>query len=199
MENLDKIKTEQKNGNEHFTFGEKNLDIKLIDYWKWSASNLISNATRGMFAEFIVAMAMEIDLTSVREEWKAYDLETKEGIKIEVKTSAYLQTWFQKEYSKIIFSIKPARNWSGETNELTKESSRPSDIYVFCVLKHKDKKTVDPLVLEQWDFYVIPTKKINKVFSKQETLQLKAIEKMTECVNYNELNEKIKNEYSGVK
>jgi len=110
-----------------------------------------------------------------------------------------LQTWFQKEYSKIIFSIKPARNWSGETNELTKESSRPSDIYVFCVLKHKDKKTVDPLVLEQWDFYVIPTKKINKVFSKQETLQLKAIEKMTECVNYNELNEKIKNEYSGVK
>jgi len=71
MENLDKIKTEQKNGNEHFTFGGKNLDIKLIDYWKWSASNLISNATRGMFAEFIVAMAMEIDLTSVREEWKA--------------------------------------------------------------------------------------------------------------------------------
>jgi len=74
-----------------------------MDFWKLSVSDLLSNTTRGTLAEFIVAMAMDIDLSNFREEWDAYDLETKNGIKIEVKTSAYLQSWFQKNYSKIIF------------------------------------------------------------------------------------------------
>ena len=159
MEKLDKINAKQKYGNEYFTFNGNNLGIKLLDYWKWSSSNLLSNAIRGMFAEFIVSMAMEINFSSVRKDWKPYDIETKEGIKIEVKTSAYLQSWFQKNYSKILFSIKPARYWDTETNIFSKEKSRHSDIYIFCVLKHKDKDTVDPLNLDQWDFYVIPTKK----------------------------------------
>ena len=195
MENLGKLKIEQKSGNEYFIFNGNNIEKKLIDFWKWSVSDLISNATRGIFAEFIVAMAMETDLSNVREEWDAYDILTKDGIKIEVKTSGYLQTWFQKEYSKINFSIKPALYWNAETNETSKEKSRPSDIYVFCVLKHKDKETVNPLILDQWDFYVISTKKINKIFGNQSTLQLKSIEKLTECINYNELKEKIKREY----
>jgi len=195
MKNLDKLRVEQKTGDEYFISNGNNIGKKLLDYWKWSVSDLISNTTRGTFAEFIVAMAMESDLSGVREEWDAYDIETKDGIKIEVKTSAYLQTWIQKDYSKINFSIKPAYYWNAETNETSKEKSRPSDIYVFCVLKHKDKNTVNPLILEQWDFYVISTDKINKIFGNQGTLQLNSIEKITKCVNYNELKDKIKKEY----
>jgi len=195
MKNLGKLRVNQKTGNEYFISNGNNIGKKLLDYWKWSVSDLISNTTRGTFAEFIVAMAMESDLSGVREEWDAYDIETKDGIKIEVKTSAYLQTWIQKDYSKINFSIKPAYYWNAETNETSKEKSRPSDIYVFCVLKHKDKNTVNPLILEQWDFYVISTDKINKIFGNQGTLQLNSIEKITKCVNYNELKDKIKKEY----
>jgi hypothetical protein len=195
MEELDKINIEQKNGNELFTFYENNTQCKLIDFWKWSVSDLISNATRGTLAEFIVAMAMEIDLSTVREEWDAYDLETEDGIKIEIKTSAYLQTWFQKNYSKIIFSIKPAYSWNAKTNETSKIKSRPSDIYVFCLLKHKNKKTVNPLKLEQWIFYVVSTKRINNICGNKNSIQLNSLEKITECVNYNELKEKIREEY----
>ena len=195
MKNLGKLRVEEKTGDEYFISNGNNIEKKLLDYWKWSVSDLISNTTRGTFAEFIVAMAMESDLSGVREEWDAYDIETKDGIKIEVKTSAYLQTWIQKDYSKINFSIKPAYYWNAETNETSKEKSRPSDIYVFCVLKHKDKNTVNPLILEQWDFYVISTDKINKIFGNQGTLQLNSIEKITKCVNYNELKDKIKKEY----
>src|SRR5215510_14221344 len=107
MDNLGKLKIEQKSGNENFIFNGQNTEKILLDYWKWCVSDLISNTTRGTFAEFIVSMALEIDLTGVREEWDAYDIETKNGIKIEIKTSAYLQTWLQKDYSKINFSIKP--------------------------------------------------------------------------------------------
>jgi len=39
-------------------------------------------------------------------------------------------------------------------------------------------------------------KKINKIFGKQETLQLNTIEKMTECIDYSKLNKKIIMEYS---
>ena len=195
MEELGKIIIHQKNGDELFTFNGNNIRCKLIDFWKWSVSDLISNATRGTLAEFIVAMAMGIDLTTVREEWDAYDLETEDGIKIEIKTSAYLQTWFQKDYSKIIFSIKPAFFWDAKTNKTSKIKSRPSDIYVFCLLKHKDKKTVNPLKLEQWTFYVVSTEKIDEICGNKKSIQLNSLGKIAECVNYSELKEKIKEEY----
>ena len=199
MEELGKIKIIQKSGNELFTFNGENIQCKLIDFWKWSISDLISNATRRTLAEFIVGMAMGIDLSTVREEWDAYDLETEDGIKIEIKTSAYLQTWSQKNYSKIIFSIKPTYFWNAKTNKTSRIKSRPSDIYVFCLLKHKDKKTVNPLKLEQWIFYVVSTEKINEIFGNKKSIQLNSIEKITEFVNYNELKEKIKEEYLKIK
>ena len=55
-------------------------------------------------AEFIVASAIEV-LEKPREEWDAYDLIAKSGLKIEIKSSSYLQSWEQSELSKIIFGI----------------------------------------------------------------------------------------------
>jgi hypothetical protein len=192
---LEKIKVTQKTGNEILKYNECCIGRTLLDFWKWNTSDLLSNATRGTFAEFIVATALEIDLSNVREEWKAYDLETKNGIKIEIKTSAYLQSWFQNDYSKIIFSIKPAHYWDSDTNRQSESIFRPSDVYVFCLLKHKHKETVDPLNLNQWDFYVLSTKKINNYRRSKSSITLKSLEKLTESINYSELKEKILNEY----
>ena len=195
MDGLGKLKVNQKNGNESLKYNGNGIGWKLIDFWKWSVSDLLSNATRGIFAEFIVATAMEIDLSKIREEWDAYDLKTKDGIKIEIKTSAYLQTWFQKDYSNIVFSIKSAYPWDAETNKTLEVKTRPSDIYVFCLLKHKDKKTVNPLDLNQWIFYVLSTKKINEICENKSTLSLKSLEKITKCINYDKIKEKVLQEY----
>jgi hypothetical protein len=138
---------------------------------------------------------MEIDLSNIKEEWNAYDLETKDGIKIEIKTSAYLQTWYQKDYSKIVFSIKSSYSWNAETNKLLEVKSRPSDVYVFCLLKHKDKRTVNPLNLNQWTFYVISTNKINKYHGNKKTINLKSLEQMTKGVDYNKIKEMVQKEY----
>ena len=59
------------------------MDLTLLDFWSWSASDLVSNATRGRLAEFIVANALGVE-SGIREEWAAYDLATATGIKIEV-------------------------------------------------------------------------------------------------------------------
>ena len=197
MENLEKINVIKKTGNENILFNDKDIGVKLIDFWKWSVSDLLSNSTRGIFAEFLVATAMGIELSKVREEWDAYDLVTEDGIKIEIKTSAYLQTWFQKTYSNILFSIKTSYFWDAETGESHTEKTRPSDVYVFCVLKHKDKKTVDPLNLNQWEFYVISTKKLNELHPNKDKIQLSSIKQMSDSITYDKIKEYVLRAYIG--
>lgn len=128
----------------------------MLDFWRWSASDLVSNATRGILAEYIVAQALGL-ATGVRAEWDAYDLVTSAGLKVEVKSSAYLQSWFHKKLSVIGFGIRPKFAWDSDTNELETERRRQAGVYVFCVLAHKNKATVDPLDLDQWVFYVVPS------------------------------------------
>jgi len=89
--------------------------------------------------------------------WESFDLLLPDGIRIEVKSSGYIQTWDQQSISKIKFSIRPALGWDSVTNEYETEKCRHSDVYVFCVLKHKEQSTINPLDLNQWEFYVIST------------------------------------------
>ena len=116
----------------------------LIDFWRWAYSDLVGNAERGALAEYIVACALEIN-HKVRIGWDKYDLLTEEGISVEVKTSGYLQTWEQKELSNIIFGIQPTIGWDSKTNQYDNEPKRQADIYVFCVHKHQEQETIDPL------------------------------------------------------
>ena len=70
----------RKKGSESFTSNGQPLETKLIDFWRWSVSDLVSNATRGRLAEFIVASALDIT-DGVRNEWDAFDLEMLSGLK----------------------------------------------------------------------------------------------------------------------
>ena len=63
----------------------------ILDYWSWAYSDIVGNTNRGALAEFIVARAIGSE-PAVRNDWAAYDLETPRGIKVEVKSSAYLQS-----------------------------------------------------------------------------------------------------------
>lgn len=81
-------------GEESLNFEGKSLNKPLIEFWRWNSSNLLNNTLRGVFAEFIVATALDIDLTDVHSDWASYDLKDNDGRRIEVKSSAYLQSWF---------------------------------------------------------------------------------------------------------
>jgi hypothetical protein len=92
-------------------------------------SDITSNAFRGALAEYIVALALVINY-QIRNDWNPYDLETPDGLRIEVKSSAYIKSWKQKTISRISFDIKPTRSWDASTNELGTVSLRESDVYV---------------------------------------------------------------------
>ena len=187
MNPLQAIIPELKTGNEPASLHNQSLEWNIQDFWKWSFSDLISNASRGVFAEFIVRQALELKTPLVRNEWDAYDLTTSEGLKIEIKSSAYIQSWAQKEYSKISFSIKPSRAYDYSTGTFEKEIKRHADIYIFCLLAHKDQETVSPLQLDQWEFYVVPTHILNKEFKDRKQLSLSALQEICDPINYSEI------------
>jgi hypothetical protein len=95
-----------RSGHERFHANGQPVGPDLLSFWRWSASDLISNTMRGILAEFIVANALGIPTESARDAWGAYDLETLDGIKVEVKSSAYIQSWHQKRFSAITFGTR---------------------------------------------------------------------------------------------
>lgn len=108
---------------------------------------------------------------------------------IEIKSAAYLQSWGQKDLSSITFKVAPSCAWDRKTQARSKTPERHSDFYVFCLLKHKDKETLDPKNLDQWEFFVLPTSKINEKLGNQENLSLSRLEKLepTRC-RFGEIN-----------
>ena len=189
---LNKIEQSIKNGSEPLLCQNNRLPITIKDFWAWSASDLMSNATRSRFAEFIVATATNVDLGIPRQEWEPYDLLTPEGIKIEVKSSAYIQSWHQKQLSTITFSIKPARYWNSKNGEQESIAKRHADIYVMCLLKNMDQNTINPLDLDQWDFYVLSRPELDNYKRSQHSITLKSLENLTKPVTYSGLFEEIK-------
>jgi len=113
------------------------------------------------------------------------DLITREGIKIEVKSSAYVQSWIQKSLSKIAFGIKAAFSWDEETNKRLKVAILSADVYVFCLLHHNIKETCNPLNLDHWEFYVIATEDLNRRVRSQHSITLNSLQAMTVPVSYN--------------
>ena len=184
---IPKLDVKRKYGHESFRSdgGERGFD--LLDYWQWANSDLVSNATRGVLAEYIVARAVGIPTEGVRDQWAPYDLETRDGIKLEVKSAAYIQSWSQQRFSDIRFGPKKTLSWAPETNTHDTEPRRKADVYVFALLKHKDHYTIDPLNLDQWTFFVLPTAELDEREDSQQSISLPALEKLASPVNFDEL------------
>jgi hypothetical protein len=187
-EKLGPIIVNRKSGTERFHNGDKSLDFDLLSFWRWISSDLVSNATRGILAEYLVARAIGIGINDIRSEWDRFDLTTKSGIKIEVKSAAYIQTWHQDRYSPISFGIAQTQGWDPKTGKFSKLKQRHADVYVFALLDHKDQETIDPTDVRQWAFYVVPTHGLNRRKRSQHSITLASIEReFGKPVSYAEL------------
>jgi hypothetical protein len=175
-------------GQEPFFDGSNKLDFNLSDFWSWSFSGLLNNVTRGHLAEFIVAKALEVAI-GVRNVWAPYDLlmPTPNGkeLKIEVKSASFLQEWEQNDLSLIQFNVRKTRSMNLKTSLYTGRAKRHADVYVFALLKHEIKDTVNPLNLCQWGFYVVPTATLNKRKRSQHSITLKSLEELKTVLKVN--------------
>jgi hypothetical protein len=178
-------------GNEHFTYDGMPIGLLLNDFWSWSSSDLLNNTLRGALAEFIVGSALGVDFSTCRRDWESFDLLSSSGYRIEVKSSAYLQSWEQSKLSRIQFSIHPSRSWTSDSG-YSDAIVRQSDIYVFCLFACKEKSSSNPLDLTQWEFYILPTKVLNDTCGEQVTITLSSLLRLSPIkANYGDLANKI--------
>ena len=126
------------------------------DFWQFALGDLRMNNARGYLAEFIVGKALGIENLR-RVEWDSYDLLFGD-ITIEIKSSAYLQSWDQKKVSTLQFSglqgtrYHPRAPGDGE-DPLGKRFN--AMVYVFCAHTQTEHESYDQLDITQWEFSVI--------------------------------------------
>lgn len=149
-----------------------------LDFWRWAASDLLSNASRGLLAEFLVRQAIGGSAIDVRREWDRYDIVSPDGVRIEVKSAAYLQRWAQRKLSTISFRTRPTFGWSADEGASDLERRWQADVWVFALLFHTDKATVDPLNVRHWRFYVLPTQVLAARTRSQHSITLPSLEKL---------------------
>jgi len=161
------------------------------DFWAWAYSNILTNVTRGMFAEFLVGSALSVIDRVPPAGWEEFDL-LYDGKKIEVKSSAYIQGWDQNELSVPSFGIAGQGIWDETANDWRSERKRASDCYVFCLYaEKKDRNVANVLNMNKWDFYVVPTRQIDETFGAQKTVRLSGIESLTTAVKIEHLKEHV--------
>lgn len=165
------------NGSEQITDENGNIVSDVSGFWSWAYSDVIDNTARGALAEYIVACALGVN-GGIRKNWNKYDLVSPEGISVEVKSSGYIQGWDQEKLSKLEFGIQPTFGWDSDTNTFAQKKTRQADIYVFCVHKHKDQETINPLDISQWEFYLLPAYILNERAGSQKTAALSSLIRM---------------------
>lgn len=185
VHDLGAIEVKRKQGDEAFHDQGRDLPFNLTTFWQWSCSDLVSNATRGILAEYLVAQAVS-GARGVRDEWAPYDLKTADGTRIEVKSAAYIQSWHQERPSRITFRVPKTRAWDRESNRTSEESRRQADVHVFALLAHADKGTIDPLDVSQWEFFVVPTAVLDSRTRSQHSITLPSLRAVADPVAYSE-------------
>ncbi len=173
-------------GDQPFRQGERQLPVKVGDFWAWALSRLLADGPRGDLAEFIVNTALGTDMTVPKRGWGECDIIYR-GKRIEVKCSSVLQEWERADPSKPTWGIAKTMpcdvalvdgkfKFIGRDKEAIPE--RRSEVYVFCLFAEKNREIADPLDFDQWEFYVAPTRVINEKLGNQRQISICGLQKI---------------------
>ena len=112
------------------------LSLDIGGFRDWALGNLVDNAARGWFAEWMVGKALGvIGDRDTRAEWDSVDLRYGD-LKIEVKASGLSQSWNPRNRSTPSFGVAPRKMaWDAATDawESFDPPRRTADVYVFCL------------------------------------------------------------------
>ena len=153
-------------GNEHFMANGEEIKITMMDFWKWSHPDFLSNERRAILSEFIVASSLGLSEPFPQDGvnlHRPYALLTRDGLRLQVGSASYLQSADEEHPDYISFDIS--------------EITINSDAYVFCLYK-ATSKSQNPLDLNLWEFFVVPTKTIIESKPTQKTITLPRLQEI---------------------
>ena len=158
--------------------------FSVLDFWRYAYGQL--EGLSETVAEFLVARALGIEKAENVNYWTAYDMAYRNK-RIEVKATSYVHPW-NTSISKVRnFSIEPTNNsyWGNNTDDVNagKKLSRQSEVYVFCLNSNTDIQKNNPLKVDDWIFYIVPTYEINiycKDNPEQKKISLNVIKRLAQ-------------------
>ena len=70
-------------------------------------------------------------------------------------------------------------------------------MYVFCLLAYKgDKRFLDPLDLSQWEFYVVKTSEIDRIFGDRSSISINRVKELSQTYSVDRLLDAVDAVYS---
>lgn len=146
--------------------------LTVLQFWRWAFGNLNEDTLKGLFAEWLVGRLLGIDLKHAGRNGGANsDLITPEGVRIEVKSTAYWQSWklYTEDGTPIPLEQIEPQHWARLQKPLTFQVRRTrdsvdrsgnepklwSDLYVFAAQFERDPVKWNILDMGQWRFYCL--------------------------------------------
>ncbi|ALX48527.1 hypothetical protein [Lentibacillus amyloliquefaciens] len=65
--------------------------------------------------------------------------------------------------------------------------STVADYYIFCLLHEKDREKINPLSMDQWEFYILPTGILDQLNKRQKKISLRPLQRICKAVAYHEI------------
>ncbi|MBU2533349.1 MAG: hypothetical protein KKB37_11450 [Alphaproteobacteria bacterium] len=142
---------------------------------------LVTNVYRSVIAEAIVADALG-DWEWCSADYASCDFTHRDGRRLEVKQSAYRQTWTTDRLSRPSWDVAARTGYWEDGVVWVDEPGRNADIYVLCLHVVKDE-SADHRDPAQWSFFVIATDRLPDI----KRLSLARAHSITEPVLYDQL------------
>lgn len=128
------------------------VDASVSDFWRFALPDVTTNNVRGWLAEYLVWRAIGVK-RPVRVEWDAFDVLWGD-IRIEVKSSARVQRWEQRQLSALTFSGLHGKLLDPVANTYAAESTYNADVYVLAV-NLAGREQFNQLDIGSWQFAVL--------------------------------------------
>ncbi|WP_370246842.1 hypothetical protein [Nocardioides sp.] len=160
----------------------RGLDATVVDFWRYAAGDLRSNTLRGVLAEWLVARALGV--LAPMPDWHDHDVLTPAGVRVEVKASAFLQSWAQAERTRVVFTGLRRRTWVPVAGR-SREATFNADVDVLCLQAAQEHDAYDPLDVGQWEFHVLDRATV--VGRGQGSLGLATVRTLAAPVGYDAL------------
>ncbi len=181
-------------------------DLAVFNFWNWAFRDLCDDDVKGIYIEWVIGKMLGIE-GERRISWANSDLITLDGIRIEIKSTSYWQSWkLMDEHGKIKkapekgnplkadneikFGGLKAKDSLGK-DQWGGESAYKSHLYLFCFQKEKDYFRWNALDMDQWEFYVLKREDLERLNVK--TITLSRLKKITSKLNSASLKETVLN------
>lgn len=146
------------------------------DFAAWAFADLTTNLKRGMFAEWLVNVALGTDGTP-HVDWEEFDIRYR-NVGVEVRSAAYLTPPFCACPRTPRFDIaqRTHRYDAKRTKyEPYEQMTRPADIYVFALLTARRKEDYVVPNADAWLFSVIGRDALDDRYGAQKSASVTSL------------------------